>query len=242
MAIALVGKSAIAADTGINTVTTGALATLGANFLLAAVSSRSTVPTLTDTYGNTWTGLTFTGWPTVNPSVKLFYVANPIVGAAHQITTAAGLVPCAQLFAFSGVAPVPFDVENGGTAATGTLVSAGSVTPSGVRALVFSCMTWESTAVASVSDLTLQDQTTWVFGQHMGLATAFSIQGDSALTVVPNWTVTVGSQLAATVAVFRAADAELPVGFGWGARTQVVGPRRRWVAVPSGLTPSGTVE
>lgn len=124
-----------------NTVaTTGSLDTTGATLLVVVLAYYSgDPPTLTDNKGNTWTPLTeyTTGFDVAN---RIYYCANPTVGAGHTFTGTSvsfGLIFLA-VSSFSGVSTTsPFDVQNGNqTTSIVSSISTGSVTPSEDNELV----------------------------------------------------------------------------------------------------------
>jgi YD repeat-containing protein len=72
-----------------NSVTTAAINTTGANFLVIALSySTGATPTLSDNKGNTWTPLT-TSAVTGTVTERLYYASNAVVGSGHTFSNTA---------------------------------------------------------------------------------------------------------------------------------------------------------
>ena len=125
--IANVGASSTdAAD-----VTTGAIDTTGADFIVAAaIGNYDFAGAPTDSKGNTWTGLTeqvvFGG-----ERVVLFYTVPASVGTGHTFAlSTATKLPALCVAAFSGGhQTAPFDQENGADT-FGSTLNTGSITPS----------------------------------------------------------------------------------------------------------------
>ena len=123
---ALVGTPSVQnAQTPTSTVT---MDTTGADLLIIAAASWSgsgeTCVISADSKGNTWTGLTRSG----NPSIQIFYCKPSSVGASHGVTfNSSGTFQFACVFAgFSGAAASPYEQEK---TPVGT-VSPTSLTPS----------------------------------------------------------------------------------------------------------------
>lgn len=111
--------------------TTGSLDTTGATLLVAVVTYTGTVTGMSDSKGNTWTGLT--AYANSGVTSRIYYVNSntPTVGTGHTFTyTASGGANVINVMAFSGTAANPFDVENGNNSASAATIQPGSVTPS----------------------------------------------------------------------------------------------------------------
>lgn len=126
--------------TGGTGLTTSGIDTTGANLIVIEVTcySGGGNPELnSDTYGNTWTGLSQYGNGLGGGTAlsRLFYCANPVVGTGHTFTS--NSFQCTvSIVAVSGAASSPFDAETGGSIATGTSGQPGSITPSEGNCLV----------------------------------------------------------------------------------------------------------
>ncbi len=198
MAIALVTHTGQASSGG-GAVTTSAMNTTGANFLVAAVggfNGTNPIGSVTDSKGNTWNALTAhvnSGTNTV-PS-QIFYTINPTVGSGHTVTVgAANTFPSICVAAFSGVDTTsPFDTvagegsaDNGGSGSATLAVS--SITPNQVNSLVIAAVAYISGDVASIdSGFTLLDDIPVSGGNCQGSAMAYLVQ-TSAAAAAPTFT------------------------------------------------------
>lgn len=192
------------AAAGLNApVTTAGINTTGANFLVVAMTFLN-APTLTDSKGNTWTGLTTkTGGAA---KTRLFYCANPTVGSGHTFSAADGGVIAAvvSVQAWSGANSTPFDVENGATGATISSLASGSVTPSVNNSLLVVGLETDSvsTSVGINSSFTISDSTNYAPGNNFGGHMAYFVQG-TAGSINPTWSWTTNTNAAAVIASFK---------------------------------------
>lgn len=191
--------------------TTGAANTTGADLIVAHVAwyTGTTNPTLSDSYGNTWTGLTTQAGSDQQGS-RLYYCYAPTVGSGHTFSlTGANTYPTVEALAFSGAAASPFDQESGATGGSGgTSLSPGSVTPSEASELLVTghCFrtlggTGQTPSVGGGFTRELLD--TGVSGQCVGGAVGYLIQS-AAAAANPAWTWATGDAAAATMAAFKA--------------------------------------
>lgn len=212
-------KGAVSAD-GLS-FTTAALNTTGAKLLVVhAATYQNIAATITDFLsgvptGNVWTGLTIqtnNSGPAgaLECSSRLFYCANPTVGAVHTFTgTTASGFPSGQAVAFGGVTITsPFDVQNGAQAGAfgslATTIQPGSVTPSLNNELVLCGI---SIQPSNVTTCTINGGfTTLDFQEHgannLGSCIAYLIQ-TSAAAANPTWTVGVSNYLTSTSGTFK---------------------------------------
>lgn len=212
------------------TFTTSSIDTTGATLLVAHVSSFAVTaePTLTDSKGNTWIGLTAQVEGGTSRS-RLFYAANPSVGTGHTFTLTdpggnifAGL----EVQAWSGASiTLPFDVENGGTQSSGTSLATGSVTPSVNNELVVTGAHIHTTGSGTISidsgfSISDQDQGGAVPARFAS-AMAYLVQS-TAGAVNPSWSWSTTTSAAATIATFKAATASA-FNAGWANATHIVG-------------------
>jgi hypothetical protein len=157
-----------------NGAATAAVDTTGATdiFLMTGFDSGATV---SDSKGNTWTGLTTT---TVGGgSGRLYYCHNPTVGAGH--TFSISLVYCAVfMMAFSGGAASPFDQQSGGSTSSATSLQAPSVTPTQNDELLIAGLSLGAgTSLATIdSGYTVVDRISGIGGIQYGGAFAYFIQ------------------------------------------------------------------
>lgn len=196
-----------AGSSDIANVTTSAIDTTGANFIILNISILDFFPngTITDSKGNSApTALTAASGGGFCRS-RLFYYVAPTVGSGHTFTFTGSNTgePSIGVAAFSGVAASPFDVENvaGGTSAS---PSAGSITPTLNGELVFAGVCTRITTINSIDSsfnvvgTPIADDGT----NHLSEWIAYLIQ-NTAAAVNPTWT-TGGSQIwAATIASFK---------------------------------------
>lgn len=218
MTFSLIVNTGAAGD--INTVTTSAIDTTGADLIVIAISDYSgTVgATLSDSKSNTWTPLTGYTFPTENRE-RLYYCFNPTVGSGHTFTYSGSLtIACVQVQAWSGASSSPFDQENGGIN-NSSGISTGSVTPSEDNELVVTGMSFDSAATMSIDNgFTISDQVNFGSGNNYGGAMAYKVQ-TTAAAVNPAWSRDAGtSRNCAAIATFKAAGA--PAG-GSG---MIIGP------------------
>jgi hypothetical protein len=209
--INLVAHTSAVTPNGIS-VTTSAMNTTGANFIVVAASSTANIGTLTDSNSNTWTTLTQYGPSGHGAGMRLFYSFNPIVSPAQTFTfsgTTPGY-PTIAVAAWSGVAASPFDAQNGSSAASGAgTYQTGSITPSANGELLISAIGESSTSPDTIdsSFTVIEHQNQWGGGSlaGFGISLAYLVQGTAA-SVNPSWTI--GSQEGAaesfTVASFKA--------------------------------------
>lgn len=113
MAIAFVAAVSAGDPDGSSGVTTGAIDTTGANFLIASVSvgtvSTGTAPT--DSYDNEWVALSDNPNTVLSGSMRLWYAKNATTGTGHTFSRAVNGASL-SVAAFSGVDPTdPFDVQ-----------------------------------------------------------------------------------------------------------------------------------
>lgn len=196
-----------AGSSDITNVTTSAIDTTGANFIVLNISILDFFPsgTITDSKGNSSpTPLTAASGGGFCRS-RLFYYVAPTVGSGHTFTFTGGAAgePSIGVAAFSGVAASPFDVENG-AGGTSASPSAGSITPTLNGELVFAGVCTRITTINSIDSsfnvvgTPIADDGT----NHLSEGIAYLIQ-NTAAAVNPTWT-TGGSQIwAATIASFK---------------------------------------
>lgn len=185
-------------------VTTNAIDTSGANFIILHVSwyGSGSAGSVSDNKGNTWTPLT--AKITTNSASRLFYSFSPNVGTGHTFTASAEYSSL-QVMAWSGIASSPFDVENGGTGTGGSL-STGSVTPSQASSVLITGFSdGNGSGIISIDlGFTITDTNPFSGGTNLGGTMAYKIMVASAATN-PTWSNTLTSvDLSATIAVFKA--------------------------------------
>lgn len=88
-----------------NNPVTGAIDTTGADFLVAIVSTDQSldVPAVSDNMSNVWQPLTIYGSNSSAPTLQMWYVFNPTVGAGHTFTGHSEFETSIEVAAFSGL-------------------------------------------------------------------------------------------------------------------------------------------
>jgi hypothetical protein len=179
--------------------------TTGASLLVVCVVSYvgAAAPTLSDSNGNTWTGLTtYTGL--TSSRVRVYYAASPTVGAGHTFTVSGtSSFAAVAVLALSGSAASPFDQENGAAA-----VQPGSVTPSEDNEILLAFISDDiaaSTSTSVDSGFTFLDSQANSNGNYFGLASAYLIE-TTATAKNPTFSGGSGSgSQTAAIATFKAA-------------------------------------
>ena len=205
-AIAHVVSTTAGASAPGTTVTTSSVDTTGANLLVVAVSYYGSAndPTLSDSKGNTWTGLTARESNGTSPAVRLYWCKPTSVGSGHTFTAAqAGSFPVVSMSAFSGAATSPYDQESGTAVATGsTSYQPGSITPSENNCVLVTGVATAGTShsVNSSFNATATDN---LASNHIGGGIAYKIQ-TTAGAENPTWSWTTSTNRAAAMASFKA--------------------------------------
>lgn len=207
--------STSAGSTGGTTVTTSAIDTTGADFLVVAVSyygsTSNADPALSDSKGNTWTALTARELGFNNAAAKIFYCKPTSVGSGHTFTAdRTNTYPTISVSAFSGVkATSPFDQESGtSTNSASTSYQPGSITPSEDGCLLVTgiCSDGTSHSVNSSFNATATDV---LSSNHMGGGIAYKVQ-TTAGAENPTWSWTGSTWRAAAMASFKAEPLPAP--------------------------------
>lgn len=197
----------VEAGLGVNGGTTGSIDTTGASFLVLNVAwyDPGTAPTISDSKSNTWSALTK---QTSTGSSRLYYCASPSVGSGHTFSAnGTGSYPSIQVLAFSGSHGTPFDQQNGAASAGATLAT-GSITPSEDNELVIAGLVHGDNlgGAVSIDGGFTAYKNAFSSGNNMGGGIAYLIQ-TTATAANPSWSVTTSTQLAATIASFKASAA-----------------------------------
>ena len=207
MAIALVSHVALANASGLST---AAIDTTGASLLVACFSDYTgqSPGVLSDSKGNTWVPLATQSSPSVR--LRLFYAANPTVGAGHTFAAdSTNSFVGLAVAAFSGVAAAsPLDLSSGANSggASATSLQPGSITPTQAGEVVVLAVGVNEAAaqVAVDSGFTITDDVSFA-AAFIEAALAYLIQ-TSAAAVNPTASLPPsGSPMAATQASFKAA-------------------------------------
>lgn len=195
-------------DGGTNGGTSGSANSTGANFAAIGLSwyTGATQPTVSDFYGNSYTGRTQHDSGGTLVSSRIFDCLSPTVGGSHTVT-------CSGTFTyssiggsfFSGVATSSaFDQQNGAGSTSAASINTGSVTPSEDNELLFTHLNAELMNPPTIgSSFTLAAHCTTISGRQ-GNGLAYKIQ-TTAGAENPLWSGSGTSYLVASIATYKAA-------------------------------------
>lgn len=211
MAIALVNSTAKQGN--VDSVTTTAMSTVGANLIVIAIGWYSvTSPSISDNQGNTWTALTTSNIAS-DVGCKLYYCVNPTTSASHTFTFGPSSIYGGLIVAaFSGVKTTsPFDQQNGATGTAITGLATNSVTPSEDNELVIfaaakggNSSTVDATTVGSmIGNFGGVTAVTYALGMGYEIQTTATARN-------PTLSGSVSSVMAARIATFKAEPAASP--------------------------------
>jgi hypothetical protein len=150
--------------------TSSAINTTGANLLVAYAVAFAAVPTVpNDSKGNVYVACGSDA--TIgNSHGRIFYVANPVVGSGHTVTTMTGSFPTLFISAWSGAdTSSPCDQSNTGTF-SGSNVTLPSTTPSVAGELVITGLSDNSSDNPTISDVNFTIQDTQLSTSNEGVA------------------------------------------------------------------------
>jgi len=218
MTFSLINHAVANSPFNADAMTTSGIDTTGADLLVAVTAGFAGVATLTDSKGNTWTGLTTIINGTSAHRVRLWYCSNPVVGAGHTFTASrTGGYPAVAVQAWSGAkTATPFDQENGNTAMGASSLSTGSITPTqdDELAITASVSPTDGLTISSVNGgFTTTDVVQSGFGDSSatyGVAMAYLAQS-AAAAANPTWTFTGTHNPTAVIASFRMQLAALTI-------------------------------
>lgn len=196
MAIAFVAGASAA---GLNGATTSAIDTTGASLLVIMAVAGAAI-TVSDSKGNTWTGLT--SQTITGQTGRVYYAWNPIVGTGHTFTVSgSGVAASFEVASFSGVqtSADPFDVQQSATATGATQAGVGSatLTPSQNDSLVIGGQSFSAaiSAYTAQAGFATVAQVNFSGGTNYGSALEYLIQTTAAAipnsTVIASWTTAV---------------------------------------------------
>lgn len=199
------------AQNGLNSsVTTSAIDTTGANFLIVFITNHNTDITtlgLSDNKGNTWHHLNNynTGG---GPEGGYWYSYNATCGAGHTVTVSSTFAAGIVFAAFSGIqsSSDPFDVQNGATdnTTTATSLQPGSITPSvNGELLILSFGTNSGAASGANLSFAAVDSIAPAGGNNEGSYMYYLVQG-TAGAINPTVTFGSGGYDLVTIASFKA--------------------------------------
>jgi hypothetical protein len=198
--------------------TSPAITTTGATLLLVGLSWYSgggSTATLSDSKGNTYTGLTTHG--TTPLQQRLYYVLAPTVGTGHTFTVSgtSGFAPV--VFAYALSAAVSSYQTESGAAATATSLASGSVTPSTSGALVVTGLTFGGLSASLTPSGFTVDVGQNRAGVSVGGGLAYQIQATAA-AINPTWAFPASTDAVVSTAVFLLLGAASPRAdaYVWG--------------------------
>lgn len=204
-----------------NSVTTSGVDSTTAKLIVLALTciDSPSVPTVSDSKGNTWIPLTNQAY--ANRSTKLFYCINPIVGSGHTFSAsgASSQFPTLLVRGFDATGTINFNREGGNSGDyVVSLQSAysGSWTPPTDNALVVTaCNPQGGTGLAVDGGFTAD--VVDASGACLTGGIAYLIQ-TSAAEANPTWSWTTTFQCSTAIAIFTVSFTDLPTGLIGGYR------------------------
>lgn len=194
MTFALVANTGAASANASDVTTSPGIDTTGANLIVIEAAWFSTLTSVTDNKGNTYTALN-SGATGGARKGQLFYCVNPTVGSGHTFTLTAGFPSiCVAAFSGSAASPVDGDVANPNQ-------NPGSVTPSEDNELLVSALCHSDGTGNAFSGFTVTDDNA-DSGLSVGSTMTYQIQ-TTATTVNQSWSP--GSNARASLASFKTA-------------------------------------
>lgn len=189
-----------------NTFTTPPIDTTNANLLIAAISYFTSVtPTLSDSFTNTWNGLTAKS--SVNATSRLFYAFPATAGINHTFTlTGTAFFGSIAVLALSDALSSPFDVENGAFFENVGGITPGDITTNFSNELIVTALAHDPGISNLVIDTGFSILTSlgYVNAAHQGIALATHTQEVASFQVGPNWNWTGSVGAASVIAAFKA--------------------------------------
>ncbi|SRR6266436_3581628 len=208
MSFSLIGHVTAVAN---NDATTGSIDTTGADLIVIhiAQSKTTTLGTVSDSKGNTYTALTLESCSSGDVKSQLLYSKAPTVGSGHTFSyNGTGKAGVISVQAWSGAnTSAPFDVGNGEIDGGLTSAAVGSVTPSVDNELVVTGISPGSgyqTSLTIDSSFTVSDKTVYSGGVNFSEGMAYKVQ-TTAAAVNPTWSWDTSDFSAANIATFKAA-------------------------------------
>lgn len=163
--------------TGVIGGTTSVVDTSGCNLIVVAVSNFNDSIALSDSKGNSYTGLTLQNQN--GRSTQIFYCAAPVVGSGHTFTLSGGNYYGAQAYCLSGGHASPYHSENGqANGNSGSTIQPGAVTP----AVNGSFIVASFSSIASNTNVSIDSGFTaitagWDGSSHVQYCLGYLIQG-----------------------------------------------------------------
>lgn len=173
--------------------------TTGGSLAVVMASYYTAPPTITDSQGNTWIGLT--EYALSACKVRLYYSVLLFTSSSHTFSASGGGTTIG-VNVFSGTNVIPFDAENGNTSSSSNTIQPGSITPSVDGCVVVSGLD-NSNATAASIDSGFTGISLGIGAQFAG-GIAWKIQ-TTAAPENPTWSYTSADLEAATIASFKPA-------------------------------------
>jgi hypothetical protein len=168
-------------------VTTDPIDTIGADLIVISVCQFNAYPAaLTDSLGNTWTGINQSGALGFSGGIAHYYCLNPTTGAAHTFSNTGDTKPAIAVSAWSGA------VSLQGSAGAGSIVgnsrSTGTVTPLAAGELIVTTAGFQNTGTVTVDvAFTVLDQVPYNAATNAGIAHAYAF-APSTSAIAATWT------------------------------------------------------
>ena len=187
-----------------NNVTTNAISTIGANFLILTLAYYTTAPTFSDSAGNTWTTVR-TDTQATNDHLKTYICYSPITSASHTFTaSASGTYPSIAISAWSGVLSSGLDKQSGAGSNSASSIQPGSITPTVNKELLI-CVFGSNNAATSSQTINSPFTSLDAFGPQpnaLGVGMAYYIQ-PTAGAINPTWSFGGNSLLISSIFSFK---------------------------------------
>lgn len=191
-----------------STFSTGAIDTTGAGLLIIGLADYEavfpTLPTITDSKGNSWNRLT-EARNTATVLATIYYSVPASVGSGHTVTaTETGFYGALTFAAFGLGAATPFDVENVGTGTSANPSASTGITPTVDNELVIANVGIDSGTISSINGgfTIIGSPVAYGGGTNFGCAMAYLIQ-TTATAADPDWTNSGSANWAANIASFK---------------------------------------
>lgn len=210
MAFTLVGHAVKQAVLSTDDATTAGFDTQtgGTDLIIIAVAyyqGGGGSPTISSSPANTFTARTL--YQSTNRVVRLFYKYSPAVSTTQTFTAAVSgnaTYVTIMVIAVSGAltSSDPYFAENGDNSASATTRATGDVVPSATDLFITAGAFGNASGTPSVSSFTISDTAVYIGG---GVSAGMAYKLNSSGTENETWTQAVASDIAVTLACFKAA-------------------------------------
>lgn len=189
-----------------STVTSNAIDTTGANFIIVTIAYYQVVPTFLDSAGNTWT-LVRTDVQATNDHLRTYICYSPITSATHTFSangSGGNTYPAIAISSWSGVLSSGLDKQSGAGANSASSIQPGSITPTVNKELLICVFASDN---AATSSQTINSPFTKIegFGSQpfsLGVGMAWYIQ-PTAGAINPTWSFSGNSLLISSIFSFK---------------------------------------